>query len=135
MRGSRCNFMCRPTAPPEEEEALKQALLGGLNADGGEGDVEAPAAKKSRSWYSLFGTALVFVWPDDWVLQVGGDSCACSRWLPSLFWPDNLVSTNETGATSRSAAHRRHVCLRHHRQESRILDRESGNRSFILCLD
>jgi len=57
---------------------LKQALLGGLNnGESAEGDVEAPPAKKSRSWYSLFGTALVFVWPDDWVLQVCGASSAC----------------------------------------------------------
>lgn len=57
--------------PPEESEALKQALLGKLAPGAnGEGDIEAPPLKESRSWTSLLGTALVFVWPDDFFLQV-----------------------------------------------------------------
>lgn len=69
------DFM-RPSPPAEEEEALKQALLGSLNENGEAGhDVENPAPKKGRSWYSLFGSALVFVWPDDWVLQARGIAC------------------------------------------------------------
>lgn len=57
----------RGSLPAEESEALKQALLG--NPQEGGGDVEAPPAKRSRSWTSLLGTALVFVWPDDFMLQ------------------------------------------------------------------
>ena len=64
---------CRVTPAPEEDEALKQALLGNLNQT--EGDVEAPAPKEPRSWVSLLGTAIVYVWPDDWWLQVAPASC------------------------------------------------------------
>lgn len=69
-------LVIRPNPPAEEEEALKQALLGSLNENCEAGhDVENPAPKKGRSWYSLFGSALVFVWPDDWVLQVEALPC------------------------------------------------------------
>ncbi len=64
----------RGSLPAEESEALKQALLGNLREhdEEGAGDMEAPPVKQSRSWTSLLGTALVFVWPDDFVLQAIG---------------------------------------------------------------
>lgn len=57
-------FLCRLAAPEQEADAaLKESLL--------QQDVEAGQAPTSeRSWFSLFGTALVFVWPDDCWLQV-----------------------------------------------------------------
>jgi hypothetical protein len=74
------DYSCSPAPAPEEEEALKQALLAGLNENGQPGpDVEAPPPKKSRSWTSLFGSALVFVWPDDWVLQVTLTPVICAH--------------------------------------------------------
>ncbi len=52
---------CRVTVP-EEEQLLKQALLT---------DPEAPPAKKrQRSWVSLLGTSITYVWPENSLLQV-----------------------------------------------------------------
>ena len=48
------SYVCRrPRA--EEDELLKEALLGQ--------DVEAQKQKRSRSWLSLLGSAVVYVWP------------------------------------------------------------------------
>lgn len=57
------------TAPVEEDEQLKQRLLGG--------DVEAPAqpSDRRRSWPSLLLTALVYVWPEGRLLQVRAVGC------------------------------------------------------------
>ena len=45
---------CRPPTK-EEDDALKEALLGQ--------DVELQRQKSSRSWLSLLGTAVSYVWP------------------------------------------------------------------------
>lgn len=54
----------RPESEEEEQDAaLRESLL--------QKDVESgPPASVERSWVSLFGTALVFVWPDDKWLKV-----------------------------------------------------------------
>ncbi|CAL5222423.1 g4785 [Coccomyxa viridis] len=53
--------------PREEDELLKQALLGA--------DIEAPAKKKKKPWYELMWTAIVYVWPKTPILQLR--ACLC----------------------------------------------------------
>lgn len=65
-------WLCRSNAP-DQDAALTESLLHpeGL-------DIEAPAQilnpnapqKRKRPWTSLLGTALVYVWPHNRVLQV-----------------------------------------------------------------
>ena len=61
--------LCRPESGEEEQDAaLRESLL--------QKDLESgPPAAVERSWVSLFGTALVFVWPDDKWLKVRSDDC------------------------------------------------------------
>jgi hypothetical protein len=49
----------------EDRNGLKESLLRrGYAADDNRAEAGAPAPAKESNWYSLFGTALVFVWPD-----------------------------------------------------------------------
>ncbi len=53
---------------------MKESLLRrGYAADDNRAEAGAPAPAKESSWYSLFGTALVFVWPDTPMDQVRAD--------------------------------------------------------------
>ena len=55
----------------EDRNGLKESLLRrGYAADDNRAEAGAPAPAKESSWYSLFGTALVFVWPDTLTDQV-----------------------------------------------------------------
>ena len=55
----------------EDRNGLKESLLRrGYAADETRAEAGAPAAAEESSWYSLFGTALVFVWPDTLTDQV-----------------------------------------------------------------
>ena len=61
--------LCRRNVP-EQDAALTESLLHSEGAD-----VEAAAnpnapQKRKRPWTSLLGTALVYVWPHDRMLQV-----------------------------------------------------------------
>ena len=56
----------------EEEQILREALL----ASGT--DPEAPvdsSRKRRRSWYSLLGTAVAYVWPEGTILQLRAFMC------------------------------------------------------------
>ncbi len=57
----------------EDRNGLKESLLRrGYAADDNRAEAGAPAPAKESSWHSLFGTALVFVWPDTLNDQVWG---------------------------------------------------------------
>ena len=65
----------------ENRNGLKESLLRrGYAADESGAEAGAPAPVKESSWYSLFGTALVFVWPDTPMDQV----CDCQAFCKSL---------------------------------------------------
>ena len=56
----------------EEEEILREALLASGTAP------EAPvdsSRKRRRSWYSLLGTAVAYVWPEGTILQLRAFLC------------------------------------------------------------
>ncbi|KAL3160766.1 hypothetical protein ABBQ38_009179 [Trebouxia sp. C0009 RCD-2024] len=86
----------------EEEDVLREALL----ASGT--DPEAPvdsSRKRRRSWYSLLGTAITYVWPDGVILQLRAFACillilimrVLNLAVPILYKKvvDTLASTSE----------------------------------------
>ena len=96
-----CFACCRPLQA-EEEDILREALL----ASGT--DPEAPvdsSRKRRRSWYSLLGTAITYVWPDSPILQLRAFSCiflilimrVLNLAVPILYKKvvDTLASTSE----------------------------------------
>ena len=54
---------------PEQDEALKERLLRPSGVDL-ETPAQGGAPQRKRSWTSLLGTALVYVWPTNRLLQV-----------------------------------------------------------------
>ena len=113
---------CRPLQA-EEEDILREALL----ASGT--DPEAPvdsSRKRRRSWYSLLGTAITYVWPDSPILQLRAFTCillilimrVLNLAVPILYKKvvDTLASTSE-GTHPRPGEEREYyhfwqVCLR-----------------------
>ena len=96
-----CLGCCRPLQA-EEEDLLREALL----ASGT--DPEAPvdsSRKRRRSWYSLLGTAITYVWPDSVILQLRAFTCivlilimrVLNLAVPILYKKvvDTLASTSE----------------------------------------
>ena len=82
--GNACLSLARGSHRPESEEeqdsALRESLL--------EKDLESgPPAAVERSWVSLFGTALVFVWPDDKWLKARRFTPASALHLEPLLRP------------------------------------------------
>ena len=101
MIENKCGLCCRPLQS-DEEEVLREALL----ASGT--DPEAPAdstRKRKRSWYSLLGTAVTYVWPDRIALQLRAFTCiililimrVLNLAVPILYKKvvDTLASTSE----------------------------------------
>ncbi|CAL8467522.1 g7060 [Coccomyxa elongata] len=88
--------------PSEEEEVLKQALLGA--------DVEAPAAKQKRPWYQLMFTAILYVWPRTPMMQLRAGVCVLAiavMRLLNLAVPILYREVVNTLADASSAAHPR----------------------------
>ncbi|BDA42838.1 ATP-binding cassette sub-family B member 6, mitochondrial [Coccomyxa sp. Obi] len=88
--------------PSEEEEVLKQALLGA--------DVEAPAAKQKRPWYQLMFTAIMYVWPRTPLMQLRAGICVLAiavMRLLNLAVPILYRDVVNTLADASSAAHPR----------------------------
>ena len=92
---------CRPLQS-DEEHILREALLAAGT------DPEAPAdssRKRRRSWYSLLGTAVAYVWPDSVFLQLRAFACVIlilimrvlNLAVPILYKKvvDTLASTSE----------------------------------------
>ncbi len=86
----------------DEEHILREALLAAGT------DPEAPvdsSRKRRRSWYSLLGTAVAYVWPDSVFLQLRAFSCVIlilimrvlNLAVPILYKKvvDTLASTSE----------------------------------------
>ena len=113
---------CRPLQA-EEEDILREALLTSGT------DPEAPvdsSRKRRRSWYSLLGTAITYVWPDSPILQLRAFTCillilimrVLNLAVPLLYKKvvDTLASTSE-GTHPRPGEAREHyqfwqVCFR-----------------------
>lgn len=86
----------------DEEHILREALLAAGT------DPEAPvdsSRKRTRSWYSLLGTAVAYVWPDSVHLQLRAFTCVIlilimrvlNLAVPILYKKvvDTLASTSE----------------------------------------
>ncbi len=95
-------LICFRPLQSDEEHILREALL----ASGT--DPEAPvdsSRKRKRSWYSLLGTAVAYVWPDSVVLQLRAFACVIlilimrvlNLAVPILYKKvvDTLASTSE----------------------------------------
>jgi len=98
---SLCACYCRPLES-DEEHILREALLAAGT------DPEAPvdsSRKRKRSWYSLLGTAVAYVWPDSVFLQLRAFTCVIlilimrvlNLAVPILYKKvvDTLASTSE----------------------------------------
>ncbi len=96
-----CACCCRPLQS-DEEHILREALLAAGT------DPEAPvdsSRKRKRSWYSLLGTAVAYVWPDSVLLQLRAFACVIlilvmrvlNLAVPILYKKvvDTLASTSE----------------------------------------
>ncbi len=96
-----CACYCRPLQS-DEEHILREALLAAGT------DPEAPvdsSRKRRRSWYSLLGTAVAYVWPDSVFLQLRAFTCVIlilimrvlNLAVPILYKKvvDTLASTSE----------------------------------------